>query len=42
MTWPEVWEKLSPMKDALPPLGGHKEKVEISSDSEGEDGKSFI
>jgi len=44
LTWPEVWSKLAPMRAALPPLGGYKEKVELesSSDSEDEDKRSFI
>ena len=44
LTWPEVWSKLAPMRAALPPLGGYKEKVELdsSSDSEDEEKRSFI
>lgn len=43
LSWPELWVKLAPMRAALPPLGGYKDKPELSSsDSEGEDKKSFI
>jgi hypothetical protein len=43
LSWPELWAKLAPMRAALPPLGGYKDKPELSSsDSEGEDKKSFI
>lgn len=44
LTWPELWAKLAPMRAALPPLGGYKEKIELesSSDSDDENHRSFI